>query len=83
MLSLPRVTNLDATMSKFIPMFGERRGLKLQFQAYNVLNHPQFNGVNTGIQWNATGAVSNLASAGVFTGTLPARILAFGARIEF
>jgi hypothetical protein len=31
-------TNLDANMTKFIPVFGERRGVKLQVQAYNALN---------------------------------------------
>src|SRR4030095_9790657 len=54
-MTLPRITNLDATMSKFIPLFGERRGLKLQAQAYNIFNTPQFNGVGTGLQWDATG----------------------------
>jgi hypothetical protein len=82
-LSYPNVTNLDATMTKFIPMFGERRGLKLQVQAYNALNHPQFNGVNTAITWDANGNVNNAATAGVFNATLPARILAFQARFEF
>jgi hypothetical protein len=37
-MSLPAVTNVDATMSKFIPLFGERRGIRLQCQAYNVFN---------------------------------------------
>jgi hypothetical protein len=82
-LSYPHVTNLDATMTKFIPMFGERRGLKLQVQAYNALNHPQFNSANTAITWDANGNVNNAATAGVFSGTLPARILAFQARFEF
>jgi hypothetical protein len=82
-MTYPHVTNLDATMTKFIPVFGERRGIKLQVQAYNVLNHPQFNSVNTSITWDANGNVNNAAAAGVFNGTLPARILAFGARFEF
>jgi hypothetical protein len=81
-LSLPRVSNLDATMAKFIPLFGERRGVKLQVQAYNVFNHSEFNGAVTGLQWDATGNQTSLA-AGVFNGTLPARILALGARFEF
>jgi hypothetical protein len=81
-MTYPRVTNLDATMAKFIPLFGERRGLRLQFQAYNVFNHPQFNSAGTGLQWDANGNQTSL-SAGVFNGTLPARILAFGARLEF
>ena len=82
-MTYPHVTNLDTTMAKFIPLFGERRGLRIQVQAYNVFNHPQFNSVQTGIQWDPTGKISNLASLGAFNGTLPARIMAFSARIEF
>jgi hypothetical protein len=81
-LSLPKVVNLDATMSKFIPLFGERRGLRLQAQAYNVFNHPEYNGVGTGLTWDASGN-QNSVSAGVFNSTLPARIMAFSARFEF
>ena len=81
-MSYPHVTNLDATMAKFIPVFGEKRGIRLQVQAYNVFNHPEFNSVGTGIQWDATGKRNSIAD-GIFNGTLPARILAFGARFEF
>jgi hypothetical protein len=81
-MSLPKVVNLDATMSKFIPLFGERRGLRLQAQAYNVFNHPEFNGVGTGLTWDASGNQTSV-SAGVFNSTLPARIMAFSARFEF
>lgn len=81
-LSLPMVSNWDATMSKFIPLFGERRGLKLQAQAYNVFNHPEFNGVGTGLTWDAAGNQNSL-TGGVFNSTLPARVMAFSARIEF
>jgi hypothetical protein len=81
-LSLPMITNWDATMSKFIPIFGERRGLKLQAQAYNVFNHPEYNGVGTGLTWDVTGKQTSL-TAGVFNSTLPARVMAFSARFEF
>jgi hypothetical protein len=81
-MSLPMITNWDATMSKFIPLFGERRGLRLQAQAYNVFNHPEYNGVGTGLQWDANGNQTSL-TAGVFNSTLPARVMAFSARIEF
>jgi hypothetical protein len=82
-LTLPHITNLDATMTKFIPIgLGERRGLKIQVQAYNVFNHPEFNAVGTALQFDASGNQNSL-SAGTFTGTAPARILAFGARFEF
>jgi len=81
-MRLPRVTNLDATMAKFIPIGSERRGFRFQFQAYNVFNSAEFNGVGTGLQWDATGKQTSV-SAGVFNSTLPARILAFSARFEF
>ena len=81
-MSLPAVTNVDATMSKFIPLWGERRGIRLQCQAYNVFNHTEYNSVGTGLQWDANGNQTSL-SAGVFNGTLPARVMAFSARIEF
>jgi hypothetical protein len=76
------ITNIDMTMSKFIPFWGERRGLRLQAQSYNVINHPEYNGVGTGLQWDANGNQTSLA-AGVFNSTLPARVMAFSARIEF
>jgi hypothetical protein len=81
-LSLPMIYNWDATMSKFIPLFGERRGIRLQCQAYNVFNHTEFNSVDTGLQWDVNGNQTRQAS-GTFNGTLPARVMAFSARIEF
>ena len=84
-LSLPFTTNVDMTLSKFIPVgLGERRGLRLQVQAYNVFNHTEFNALNTTIQFNpTTGVVTNPAQAGTPSGTLPNRILAFGLRFEY
>jgi len=83
-LRLPHITNFDATVSKIIPLGTERRILKLQVQAYNVFNHTEINGLNTGIQFNpSTNQVSNMSSLGYASGTLPARVLAFTARIEF
>jgi hypothetical protein len=84
-LSYPLVSNFDMTMAKFIPVgLGERRGIRIQVQAYNAFNHTQVNAVNTGIQFNpATGAVVNPLQAGTPSGTLPNRILAFGIRFEY
>jgi hypothetical protein len=83
-LTLPRVTNFDVTMTKIIPLGSEKRVLKLQAQAYNVFNHAEFNGINTGVQFNpTTNQVSNLSSLGYANSTLPARILAFSARLQF
>ncbi|HEY1337798.1 MAG TPA: hypothetical protein VGF59_09830, partial [Bryobacteraceae bacterium] len=83
-LSYPHVTNFDMTLGKFIPMFGERRGMRIQAQAYNVFNHTEVNALNTNIQFNpANNAVVNPLQAGTASGTLPNRILAFGIRLEF
>ena len=84
-LSLPLVSNWDMTMAKFIPVgLGERRGIRIQVQAYNAFNHTQINALNTGIQFNpANGAVVNPAVAGTANNALPNRILAFGVRFEY
>ncbi len=81
-LFLPLVFNMDATMSKSIRIFGERRGLRLQAQAYNILNHPEFVGINSSSIYNTAGTQTSL-TAGTFSATQPARILAFSARFEF
>jgi len=40
--------------------------------------------MNTGIQFNpANNAVSNATAVGLPTGTLPARVMAFSARLQF
>ena len=85
-LTLPRITNFDMTLTKMIPLGSEKRLLKIQAQAYNVFNHPEFNGINTGIQFNpTTNQVSNLSSLGYVNGTTTGsnRIMAFSARIQF
>jgi hypothetical protein len=86
LLDLPRITNFDMTMTKLIPLGSEKRVLKIQAQAYNVFNHPEFNGINSGIQFNpTTNQVSNLTSLGYVNGTTTGsnRILAFSARLQF
>ena len=83
-LTRPRVVNFDMTMSKNIPLWSERRVLRLQVQAYNVFNHTEVNGVGSTIQFNsATGAIANMSAIGIPTGTLPNRQLAFSARVQF
>ena len=84
LLELPHVTNFDMTMSKFIPIFGERRGLKIMVQAYNIFNHTEYSTLNSQILFNPTsGAVTNPAQVGTPSATLPNRILAFTLRFEF
>ena len=51
---------------------------------YNVFNHPEITGIDTGIQFNpTTNIVSNASSLGYINGTLPARVLAFSIRLQF
>lgn len=83
-LSLPRVTNFDVTLTKAIPLGSEKRTLQLQAQAYNVFNHTEINGVNTGIQLSpTTNLVTNGATLGYANSTLPNRVMAFSARLQF
>jgi hypothetical protein len=81
-LFMPTIYNVDVTMSKFIPIFGESRGLRLQAQAYNAINHPEIVGLNTGSVYNTSGTQTSL-TAGTISATEPARILAFSARFQF
>ena len=83
-LSLPHITNFDATITKNVPLGSEKRILRFQLQAYNVFNHTEINALGTAITFApATNQVSNASSMGYATGTLPARVLAFTVRIEF
>jgi hypothetical protein len=84
LLELPHVTNFDMTISKFIPVSGERRGFKVMIQAYNIFNHTEYSAANSTIQFNPTsGAVTNPALVGTPSATLPNRILAFTLRFEY
>ena len=74
------------TLTKMIPLGNEKRLLKFQAQAYNVFNHPEFNGINSGVQFNpTTNQVSNLLSLGYVNGTTTGsnRIMAFSVRLQF
>src|SRR6202012_979556 len=64
-LSLPHVTNFDMTLTKNVPLGSEKRVLRLQAQAYNVFNHTEISGINTGISFNyTTNVVTNPAQLG-------------------
>ena len=64
------LNNFDLTLEKRIPL-GEdgRRAFRLQFQAYNAFNHPQFTGVNTSVSYSTT--FCNKAPAGGCNNTSP------------
>ena len=74
--------NWDLTMEKFIPIKSERRGFRIQVQAFNAFNHPQFDAQNTTGQFDSKGALSN-SQFGKATGTTGYRIMSFNLRFEF
>ena len=83
-LSLPRVTNFDMTLTKNIPLGSEKRTLKIQAQGYNIFNHTEISGLNTGVQYNfTTNQVTNAQAVGYISSANNARILAFTARFQF
>jgi hypothetical protein len=81
-LTGPGYTNLDATMQKYIHLWGEHAGLKIQFQGYNILNHTEYSTYTSSATFSATGAQTN-GSFGEPSATRAARILAASLRLEF
>lgn len=80
----PGYQNWDATLTKTIPVgLGERRGLKLGFQAYNVFNHTQFATYGIAATYNPATSQQTTGSFGLPTGVRPARILALSVRFEY
>ena len=85
-LTQPGFYNLDATVSKVVPVgLGERRAFKIALQAYNVFNHAEFNGWVTSGSYSASlnPAALITSNVGAVSGTRPARILETSLRFEF
>ena len=79
----PGYGNFDMTLTKSIPIgLGEKRVLKLRLEAFNVFNHTQFSGVNTGFIFAPDGSNTNSA-IGNYTSTRGPRILATELRFQF
>ena len=66
--------NLDVSLSKETPLFGERVRLKFQADAFNVLNHAQWSDPNQNI---------NSGLFGQITDTYDPRILQLAVRLQF
>ena len=72
------------TLTKNIPLGSEKRVLRIQAQAYNVFNHTEISGLNTGAQFNfTTNQLTNGANVGFINAAMNSRILAFTARVQF
>lgn len=78
----PGFVNFDASLSRSIPVWGDRRQLKLRLEAFNVFNHTEFSGVNTSFTYDANGK-NTVASTGQYTGDRGPRILSLELRFQF
>jgi hypothetical protein len=78
----PGLNNWDATLTKSIPLWGEKRSLRLQLQTYNTFNHTQFSSVNSSFTFNAAQTNTNL-SIGKYTGAQSGRILSLAMHLYF
>jgi hypothetical protein len=88
----PGLNNWDLSLQKNIPLKGERFRMELRGDAFNVFNHPQFNGINSTINFASPTSTApipsslfpaNLNGFGTVTGTAPARIMQLMARFVF
>ena len=81
-LRQPGWYNIDLTLDKRFPIgHSERRVLRARIEAYNLLNHTQFNSIGTSLQ--LLGATNVNTQYGQYTGTMPARVLSTTLRFEF
>jgi hypothetical protein len=92
----PGFINHDVTIDRKIPV-GERREFQLKLEAFNVLNHVQFTGVNSGFSFTPctlgvqagcfqtpAGAFRNTnANIGAFNAERGPRILSLELRFQF
>jgi hypothetical protein len=73
----PHYSNLDLTASKVFPLVSERYTLKLEADAFNVFNHPNFGLPDTGVLSNEFGVIRGLV------GAEPSRVMQFALRFNF
>ncbi|MBV9081845.1 MAG: hypothetical protein JOZ62_04155, partial [Acidobacteriaceae bacterium] len=87
----PGLDNWDLSVQRSIP-FGEKLHVELRADAFNVFNHPQFNGINSSVSFaspTSTAPVpsslfpNNINGFGTVTGTAPPRIMQLMVRVVF
>jgi hypothetical protein len=61
----PNFYNLDASVTRTFPIY-EQLALNLRFEAFNVLNHPNFNGFTTALSSSTFGYATSAAPARIF-----------------
>ena len=78
----PGVSNWDMALSKRFPVVSEKRYFTLRWEAYNVFNHTQYNGINIAAKFDPTGAQVN-PLFGQVTSTRTPRVMQGSLRFTF
>jgi hypothetical protein len=78
----PSWSNWDMSFSKRIPMGSEQRYFQLRAEFYNIWNHTQFSGYDTGARFDAAGKQVN-ANFGAFSNTRDPRKAQMSLRFMF
>jgi hypothetical protein len=79
----PGVNNHDMTLSKRFPIKGEQRFLQFRWEAYNVLNHTQYSGINLAAKYDLTTGAQTNAQFGQVTSVRTARVMQGVVRFVF
>lgn len=76
----PSFSRVDLSISKQFPL-GSRVKLQVRAEAFNVLNHTSFTGLNTTVRFDAAG--NPTGGFGQVTSAAPGRVMEFGVRVTF
>ena len=80
----PGTNNWDMTFAKQIPTgLPERYALRFRAEVYNIFNHTQFSGVDTGAEFNVTTLQQTDVNFGRYTSARAPRQMSFSLRFEF
>lgn len=78
----PGVLNFDTALFKNIPFVEGRVAVQFRAETYNTLNHPEFNGVDTGAKFDISGNQVN-GTFGQINTSAGARTMQLALRINF
>jgi Carboxypeptidase regulatory-like domain/TonB-dependent Receptor Plug Domain len=78
----PGSNNWDVSVFKNVPVKGETRYFQFRWEIYNLFNHTQFQGVDTGARFDPAGNQVN-TRFGQVTATRPPRVMQFALRFKF
>ena len=78
----PGANNWDVSLFKNIPLKAEVRYFQFRWEVYNLFNHTQFQGVDTGARFDAAGKQVN-TQFGQITATRAPRVMQFSLSFKF